>query len=295
MNTKPYLLLIRPANIVTAFSDILAGVAIASIGMASTAVILDIYGTTFLLLSTLFLYGGGIAFNDVCDADLDAKERPERPIPSGQITKGTALIFVIILFILGIFFAFLHNPISGLIAIFIMACAVIYDKYGKHHSLFGPINMGLCRGGNLLLGISIIPLAVETWLAISFLPVIYIAAVTIISRGEVHGGHKKMLIFSAILYSMVHISQLAIAWAIGFLWLAIPFVLLHVYYIFSPLLKAIESPLPKNIGRSVKQGVLGLIVMNAAWVGVSGNWILALIVLALLPLSIQLSKIYAVT
>ncbi|GAA5222240.1 UbiA-like protein EboC [Membranihabitans marinus] len=295
MNIKPYILLIRPANIVTAFSDILAGVAIASIAQNSIIDISNGFGLIFLLLSTLFLYGGGIAFNDVCDAELDTLERPERPIPSGQITKGAALIYVIVLFILGIFFAFLHDSISGLIAIFIMACAVIYDKYGKHHSLLGPINMGLCRGGNLMLGISILPLAVESWLSISLLPVLYIAAVTIISRGEVHGGHKKMMIFSAILYGGVHLSQLVIAWSIGYLWLALPFVLLHIYFIFSPLLKAIQSPLPSNIGRAVKHGVLGLIVMNAAWASVSGNYILALIILALLPLSIQLSKYFAVT
>ena len=75
----------RPANIVTAVADILAGIA-----MAGTLYFkqFDITAIILLILSTAFLYGGGVVMNDVFDADLDKVERPERPIPSGLIKKN---------------------------------------------------------------------------------------------------------------------------------------------------------------------------------------------------------------
>jgi 4-hydroxybenzoate polyprenyltransferase len=73
------------------------------------------------------------------------------------------------------------------------------------------------------------------------------------------------------------------------------FVSLHIYLIFKPLTKAISNPIGANIGKAVKAGVLALIVMDAAWVSISGNFVIALFVLILLPISIKLSKVFAVT
>jgi 4-hydroxybenzoate polyprenyltransferase len=61
------------------------------------------------------------------------------------------------------------------------------------------------------------------------------------------------------------------------------------------LTKAISNPIGPNIGKAVKAGVLALIVMDAAWVSISGNFVIALFVLILLPISIKLAKVFAVT
>ena len=50
-----------------------------------------------------------------------------------------------------------------------------------------------------------------------------------------------------------------------------------------------------NIGKTVKTGVLTLILMNAAWVSLSGQWEMAIFVVLLLPVSILLGKKFAVT
>ena len=52
------------------------------------------------------------------------------------------------------------------------------------------IEYGVCRGLNLLLGISIIPAALTQFWYLGLVPVVYIAAITMISRDEVHGGKK---------------------------------------------------------------------------------------------------------
>ncbi|MDZ7934856.1 MAG: UbiA-like protein EboC [Emticicia sp.] len=293
MNLKPYLQLTRPANIITAVADILAGVAIATFSFSMEDV--NPMKIAFLCISTIGLYGGGIVFNDIFDLELDKIERPERVIPSGKVSEKNAIIFGILLLSMGIFAALANSTISALIALSVAICALVYDKYGKHHSFLGPINMGLCRGGNLILGMSIIESSIPQWWWLGLLPVCYIAAITMISRGEVHGGNKNTLYFAAFLYVLVSTFQLFISFNLGNLLITAGFVILHIYLIFKPLLDAISNPIGPNIGKAVKAGVLSLIVMDAAWVSVSGNILLAIAVLCLLPISMKLAKIFAVT
>ncbi|MNY17711.1 hypothetical protein D3C86_1510440 [compost metagenome] len=65
--------------------------------------------------------------------------------------------------------------------------------------------------------------------------------------------------------------------------------------IFIPLIKAIQNPVGKNIGKAVKAGVIALILMNAAWASAFGVWHVALFIVILLPVSLLLGKAFAVT
>lgn len=283
----------RPANIVTAVADILAGIAIVSVPASS----IRAFGPAILLLclSTACLYGGGIVFNDVFDVELDKIERPERAIPSGKVSLKEANVLGSILLCAGVLSAIFVSIVSGLIAAAIALCALLYDKFGKQHPFFGPLNMGMCRGLNLLLGISIIPIALINWFMLALVPVAYIFSITLTSRGEVHGGSKSNLYTSATLYAGVigFISYFSyvnnrLLWSLLFL---IPF----TWMIFQPLFKAIREPVGKNIGKAVKAGVISLILMDASWSATFGSLTLAVLIACLLPLSIWLSKTFAVT
>jgi hypothetical protein len=282
--------LTRPANVVTALSDIMAGLAI--VGFIFGRLDYQFYPALFLGLSSMSLYAGGVVFNDVFDHELDRTERPERALPSGRINRSEAIFGGILLLSLGIFLAFWQSRLSGIVAIFIALFALFYDWKGKHMRIFGPINMGLCRAFNLLLGMSVYELGVLEHFPMIAIPLIYIAAITLVSRGEVHGGKAITLYFAGFLFLVVHASQLFFAEKIEF---AFIFVLAHFILIFRKLRVAIENPVGKNIGLTVKTGVLTLILMNAAWVASSGQWIVALFVLALLPVSLGLAKKFAVT
>src|SRR5688572_25973325 len=146
----------RLANIVTAVSDILAGVAIAAYASNLAWNQLNSNAVFLLVISTIGLYGGGVVFNDVFDAELDKVERPERPIPSGLISKSFAAFLGASLLLLGIVAAaFVHEEqlsLSFLLAVATAIAALVYDKWSKHHPVFGPLNMGICRGLNLALG-----------------------------------------------------------------------------------------------------------------------------------------------
>ena len=282
----------RPANIVTAISDILAGIAISGFFLSSPE---DHSSVVWLILSTMGLYGGGVVMNDVFDADLDAIERPERPIPSGLISRAEATTLGLSLLVAGVVFAFLASVLSGTLALVIALAALIYDRWAKHDSVLGPLNMGVCRGLNLLLGISIIPASVADHWYLAIVPITYIAAITMISRGEVHGGKKITIYGAAVLYlaAMCGIFYVSLqhGQAIG----TLLFILIWAFMVFLPLKNAISKPEGRLIGRAVKAGVLALILMNAAWASAFGVTYLALIIILLLPLSVLLARVFAVT
>jgi 4-hydroxybenzoate polyprenyltransferase len=295
-----FLRLMRLANVITAVSDIMAGIAIAGYFNNMDGGQFSIRPVLLYIIATIGLYGGGVVFNDVFDAELDKAERPERPIPSGLISKKTAAFFALLLMIIGTAAAAMIHPeglfsVSGILAIAIAIAAVVYDKWGKHHTVIGPLNMGLCRGLNLLLGMSILPHVLSDYWFISLVPIVYIAAITMISRGEVHGGSRSTLYGAVALYSIVIASILYIAFNNNTIWYSIAFIILLALMIFPPLQRAIRDPRGPLIGKAVKAGVIALIVMNAAWAAAFGTLYFALLILLLLPVSLWLAKIFAVT
>jgi len=295
---KGYLRLTRPANLPTAAADVLAGIAISGFFSVSSlrynGDINDLSGVLLLISSTIFLYAAGVVLNDVFDYRLDKVERPERPIPSGLVPLRSAVLFGSMLMFIGIIFAFWAGSLSGSIALILGLAILLYDAVGKHHYFFGPLNMGLCRGLNLLLGISILG-NLGPW-GIALIPIIYIAAITMISRGEVHGNNKVHIQWAGVLYTIVLISVLLIPIYSGHnVWVSLPFVLLFAVMVIKPLIRAYRENSPQNIKMAVKAGVISIIVLDAALAVGFSYWWVGVAILLLLPLSIFLSRLFAVT
>jgi 4-hydroxybenzoate polyprenyltransferase len=127
------------------------------------------------------------------------------------------------------------------------------------------------------------------------IPIFYIAAVTNISRGEVHGGSVKSLRLTAWIYAAVYGIMIVLAILHHRIYTAAPFIILFAIMINYPLIKAMKDPSGPNIGKAVKGGIIALIVMNAAWVAAFATLPYALMVLLLLPISMVLGKLFAVT
>lgn len=296
MRTNPYLYLIRPANLITSAADIVAGATVATLLVSeSGGEGITVTGFLLLLLSSVLLYAGGISMNDVLDYKLDLKERPERPIPSGKITVQRAAVFASLLLAGGVVFAAWNHTYSGLLAFSIAVLSLVYNKWSKHDSIVGPLNMGVLRGLNLLLGMSIIPGVVTNNFVIAIVPVIYIYAITMVSRGEVHGSSRSPLYVAGILFLLADVGILFLGWSYGIIWLPILFIINHLFYIIPPLYNAIQDPTPGHIRRTVMHGVLGIILLDAAWVSTTDYWLLAFPLLLFLPLSQKLGRYFSVT
>lgn len=294
MNTtlRGYLQLCRPPNLPTAAADVIAGMSLAGIFSHNQAI--NSYEPILLVFSSVLLYAGGVVLNDVFDFKLDTVERPERPIPSGVVSLKKASLFGAILLILGVTAALAVNLLSGLTA-FVLALAILtYDAFSKKFNVLGPLNMGICRGLNLLLGISIF--GALTHLEYLIIPIAFIAAITLVSRGEVHGRNKKNIVFAGFLYVTVlflvmYFHTINLKPMNQYL----PFLITFAIMVLFPLVKAYLSNTPKNIKGAVISGVLGIIMLDAAIAVAYSNWQLGVLLILLLPLSIFLSKIFAVT
>lgn len=297
-----YLQLMRPANIVTSWADVLTGFAIsASVLLLEVGTEQEILTTltllAWLLLATTGLYGGGVVFNDVFDAELDAIERPERPIPSGRASRQGAALLGSLLLIIGAIAALQVSWLSGVLAVGIATAAVIYDAFGKHYAAIGPLNMGICRGGNLLLGISAVPAMVGEHWFMALISITYIAGVTAMSRGEVHGGGKGIQGIIALLLVGIVIAGL---FALGLLedyqlFAALPFIAVFAGRVLLPFIQAVREPSPEKIRTAVKAGVLSLIVLDATVAAGFAGLPYGLLVLSLLPISMALAQLFAVT
>lgn len=299
-----YLQLMRPANIVTAWADVLAGfaasgcVVLINQGINGGTILMNLVPLAWLLMSTTGLYSGGIIFNDVFDAEIDAKERPERPIPSGRASRSGATLLGSLLLIFGLAASTQVSWLSTTLAGFIVVAALLYDAFGKQHPIFGPLNMGICRGGNLLLGMSAIPAMVREHWFLAVIHVVYIAAVTTISRGEVNGTESSNGIIALVMIMI----GIVIAGLLGLgllkdyeILASLPFVALFTVRVLLPFIKALREPSPEQIRTAVKVGVLSLIILDATVSAGFASLPYGLLVLSLLPISIALAQVFAVT
>ncbi|OWW23844.1 ubiquinone biosynthesis protein UbiA [Zobellia sp. OII3] len=293
-----YARLARPANLPTAAADILAGVAIGGVfvgGVQSDFIGSSVFlNVVYLVFSSVFLYAGGVILNDVFDFKLDKVERPERPIPSGVVPLRSAAIYGGLTLTIGVGLAFLVSQLSGIVALALALAILLYDAVAKRYDFFGPLSMGLCRGVNLLLGMSVLG-NFDYWF-MALIPIVYIFAITLISRGEVHGKNKNHIVLAGVLYATV---VLAVA-SIAFLntdarIFPLLFLVLFAFTVFRPLIKAYTVNSPENIKKAVMAGVIALILLDSSIAVAFSDWWYGLCILALLPVSMGLSKLFAVT
>ncbi|MDA2812406.1 UbiA family prenyltransferase [Nocardiopsis sp. RSe5-2] len=133
------------------------------------------------------LYLAGMALNDFADRELDARERPERPLPSGRVRPWEALATGAALTAAGVgAAAFAGGRRGAVTASFLAAGVWAYDLALKPTPL-APLGMAYNRGLDVLMGAGPRP-------GRAALPALGLAVhtfgVTLLSRGEVHGTDK---------------------------------------------------------------------------------------------------------
>jgi 4-hydroxybenzoate polyprenyltransferase len=283
---RGYLELVRPANVATALADVLAGYAVAGFG--------NTRALSWLLLSTACLYAGGVVLNDMFDRDIDRLERPERPIPSGRVSVAAAASLGLGLLALGIGTASLATAVSGGLAAATAACILLYDGWGKQQRFVGPVNMGMCRGLNLLLGVSAAPAVLAGAWPLSFLPLVYITAVTAVSRGEVHGGRRGIAALALISLSLVLAALVALSWS-GGSWAGAALTGVLAWRVLPAFWGAYRTPQPGPIRLAIRTGVLSLVLLDAVIGATYGGAVYSLVILATGLVATSLARLFAVT
>jgi 4-hydroxybenzoate polyprenyltransferase len=298
--------LLRIPNVFTAFADIALGACTACAVLPSMPAE-SWLAYLVLALSSGCLYLAGMVWNDIFDLAEDKKARAFRPLPSGRVGKGTAILLGVLLFAAGLALAaaaglpaqadWNHEPL--LFALGIVAGVLIYDG-GAKHTPFGPVSMAACRLMNVLFGLALIPeaaLDIEFRIHLAAVVGFYIVGVTWFARTEENRSRKRDLALAACVIALSLVLALLLRAKLhstkpfaGLGTFAFPYLLVGFGFLVGrPVVRAISNPSPRKVQSAVKRCVLGLVVLDAVlatlFVGLPG-----LLVLLLLPPALLLGK-----
>jgi len=94
-------------------------------------------------LSGFLISAGGNSINDFFDLEIDRINKPHRPLPQGEISPFSALVFSISLFLIGILLSFWVKPLNILVAFIACGLLIVYSSRLKKRFLWGNLTVSL--------------------------------------------------------------------------------------------------------------------------------------------------------
>ncbi len=284
-----WLQLLRIAALFTAVADTWMGLVVA------TGSLLPVERSVVVTLSTVCLYLAGMVLNDWFDIEIDRRERPERPLPSGRIPLALAGSVGWGLLASGVVLAGVASWLTGsiwpgIVGVALAATIVAYNSYLKH-TIFGPLAMGACRGLNVLMALSAAgELATLPWL-VPLGMTVYIAGVTLFARDEANEPRRATLTFALVVamggIALLFLSRTQLTplanfypteqgWAL--LWIVV------ALFAGRRFVAAIVQPQPPQVIAAVKHALLSLVIIDASLaLGVGGPYYACAILALLAP------------
>lgn len=156
------------------------------LGAAASGQHRDLRRAGGLAAASSCLYLAGMALNDYVDRDVDARERPGRPIPSGRVTPGFALGLAGGLTAASTALALAADGPRALAVAGPLAGAVWAYDLALKQTPAGPGGMSACRALDVLMGAG--PHGARRALAAAGVVGAHTAVVTSVSRSEAHGA-----------------------------------------------------------------------------------------------------------
>ena len=247
--------------------------------------------TALAAASSLCLYEAGMVLNDWADRELDAVERPDRPLPSGRIAPGTALGASVALTAAGLGFAAVAGRPALRTATALATSVWAYDLWLKNTPA-GPAAMATARTLDVLLGAAATrPRELPKALPAAGVLGAHTLAVTTVSRQEARGGSSLAPLagvattaaVGGVLTSARRPRNLPDATAAGA-------AALYAATCGRGYTHAALNPSPPLLQRAVGGGIRAMIPLQAALAARAGAVTTALPLLALLPLARRLSR-----
>ena len=157
--------LIRPGNLVVAAAGTTAG-AILSDGLS----ILrdpDEY-LVFAATVTVLVAAGANALNDACDVEADGINRPERPLPSGSVTRRVAVGLFVVLSVAALVISWILSVEHFFVCSAVVLGLVLYNVRLKHVALVGNLIVAASVAATLLFGAIANGIVVDVYVGAAF-------------------------------------------------------------------------------------------------------------------------------
>jgi 4-hydroxybenzoate polyprenyltransferase len=243
------------------------------------------------------LYIAGIVLNDYFDIEIDKRERPSRPLPSGKISKGHALILAIVALLIANTIALILGPTSLAVSLVLTLAIIAYD-YQLKHGVVGPFAMGGTRFLNVIFGASPVLLYINnhsfatlaTTAASLFL---YVSSITILSKKEAENERPN----SAIVFLMVFGVILAVA-GLGLLLLQLQWTFLLNLSLFAAVMivtfkRYLLGEPSRSVQKAVRNMVISIIILDSVFVtGTAGLAYGIATLLLIVPAIVLARKLY---
>ncbi|WP_337882895.1 UbiA family prenyltransferase [Chromobacterium haemolyticum] len=248
----------RVSNLPTVWSNVLAGAVLS--GHAVTGGPLAL-----LLLSLSLIYVAGMYLNDVCDRHIDARERPERPIPAGLASARLVLLAGAAQLAVGVALLAALGLSALLAGLCLAATVVLYDLWHKHNPL-SPLLMGLCRMQVYLIsGLALGAGALSGPLLLAALALLaYLIALTYVAKQEGRAGLGRLAPLLGLAAPPLYLlSQPFQPWAL-------PFLLLSLGWSAHCLRLAWPGP-GRDMPRAVGGLIAGIALADALFIAAAGQ------------------------
>lgn len=290
---KEYLQLIRLPNVFTTPSNILAGYFAAVTTTAAAEA--DGVHLIAIMVSSGLLYIAGIVLNDYFDIEIDKKERPSRPLPSGKISKGYALTIAIVALLIANIIALIVGPISLAISLALTLLIIAYD-YQLKYSVLGPFAMGGTRSLNVIFGASPVLLYIDNH-SVAIVGVaaaslfFYVSSITILSKKEVGKERPNSTLVILIVFGVI-LAIVPLGMLLQFEWTFLLNLSIFAGVTIVTFRQYIAKEVP-SVQKAVRNMVISIIILDSVFVtGTAGLPYGLATLLLIAPVVVLAKKLY---
>jgi UbiA prenyltransferase family protein len=278
---RAYVELVRAPAALTVLGDTVAGAAMSGNPLRGRRMLLP--------LASVALYWSGMALNDWADRDLDAVERPERPVPSGRISPRRALTVAAGLSATGLGIAAWAGGRDALRVAVPLALAIwSYDTVLKSTPV-GPVGMAACRALDVLLGAG--ATGARGALPAAAAVAGHTLGVTALSRGEVHGTSglvARAVLGGTALSALAAVAGPSASWRHRLAGLAATTG--YAVTVGRAQVAAVRTPDAASVRTATKAGIHGMVPLQSALAARAGSVTAAAAVALALPIARRLSR-----
>lgn len=268
----------RVSNLPTVWTNVLAATVLAAGTMQG-------WRTGLVVLAMSLFYIGGMYLNDYFDRSIDARERPQRPIPAGDISAGVVRTFGFGMLAFGVALLAAAGVTAALAGACLLLAIVLYDAFHKGNPV-APVVMGLCRAlvycGAAAAALGTVPAAVM--LAGAAL-LAYVAGLTYAARQESFDQVGNLWPLAVLMVPMMlALPALANGVIAALVYVALIGCAAYAIYLLA------ARPMPGAVPRAVGLLIAGISLVDAALLAGAGHVMPALAAMLGFPATLLLQR-----
>ena len=275
----------RVSNLPTVWSNVLTGMALAGTAAVDWRLL-------SLIIALSLLYVGGMFLNDAFDHGFDAKARPERPIPSGQVSaaqvhaSGFGMMAVALALLAWVGYG--CEPFTQwrpVAAGFALVAAIVYYNWHHKNNPLSPLVMGICRMLVYLTAALAVTAVIPRQVSVAAVVLLcYLIGLTYAAKKEHLGRLENVWPLAFLAVPLIYGIHLARPRPV----VAVPLVLLAAWALYA--LWLLRRRKPGDVPRAVVSLIAGISLLDAMLLTGAGQFLFAWLAVAAFVITLALQR-----